>query len=228
MADYDGDGLLDLLSGTTCCSGTGFYLFRRRADGTFGPRERIELNFPEDEFSRIGDLPINGLRSRPAVADWNGDGHPDLLVGGARALAIAYGPLSGKGPVTVHRLWPKGREVVRGVYANPVLADWDGDGLLDLVGEARLDATGASNINARPGVYWWRNTGTRTEPKLGRPQLLVRETRERVNPTGAAVADWDADGTPDLIVSREEMVMVSLGTYRVKEHKIWVYLRRER
>ena len=100
MADYNGDGRTDLLSGSTCCNGTCFYLFRRKPDGAFGPLERIVLDFSEPEFTRW-DLPINGLKSRVAVADWNGDGHPDLLVTGASAPAIAYGPFGGKDTVTV-------------------------------------------------------------------------------------------------------------------------------
>jgi hypothetical protein len=225
LADYDGDGRADLLSGSTCCNGTGFYLFRRKADGTFGPRERIGLDFPEPEFSRWADLPINGLKSRPAVADWNGDGHPDLFVAGASVPVVAYGPLGGKDTVTVRRLWPKGAEVVRGLRTNPVLTDWDGDGLIDLVGGTRVsDATRQKHAY---DVSWWRNVGTRTDPKLGPPRRLVHVSDSTyVHPTGVAVADWDADGRPDLIVSREEMAQVNPGTYRVGEHKIWVHLRR--
>ncbi len=220
MADYDGDGRTDLLSGSTCCQGFCFYLFRRKADGTFGPLERIALDFPEDEYDRW-TFPITGLASRVAVADWNGDGHPDLLVNGP--LSIAHGPLGGKEKVTMKRLWPKGKEVAK-VFTNPVLADWDGDGLIDLVGGTRMK-DGVMNYEGEDGVYWWRNIGTKKEPKLGPAQVLVRGDDSPDYPSGVAVADWNADGKFDLIVSRVDRNGYKKG-WSINHHKIWVYLRK--
>ncbi|HVK15984.1 MAG TPA: VCBS repeat-containing protein [Fimbriiglobus sp.] len=227
MADYDGDGRTDLLSGSTCCQDPWcFYLFRRKADGTFGPRETVVLDFPRTEFDGF-EFSVNGLRSRVAVADWNGDGRPDLLVTGGPP-GVAFGPL-GAGKVTVKRLWPKAtRDELnpRAQYlsTNPVLADWDGDGLLDLVGGSRLDTAGKPRLTEMPGVYWWRNVGTKTEPMLGPPRLLIRESNSAYA-TGLSVADWNADGKPDLIVAREERNGRDKN-WSTRHHKVWVHLRR--
>ena len=78
-----------------------FYVFRRRADGTFGPRERINLDYPADKFSRWDEFHLNGLKSRIAVADWNGDGKPDVLVGGyggPRMVSSIAGDPAGRSP----------------------------------------------------------------------------------------------------------------------------------
>ncbi|HEV3262131.1 MAG TPA: VCBS repeat-containing protein, partial [Gemmataceae bacterium] len=110
MADYHGDGRLDLLSGANCCQWPyGFYVFPRQPDGTFTPRKRVNLRFPKEQFDGF-DASVQGLpgQTRVAVADWNGDGIPDLVVlVPTRTLGIVYGPLKGKEELTVQRLWPK-------------------------------------------------------------------------------------------------------------------------
>ena len=205
MADYDGDGLADLLSGCACCEHAfGFYLFRRQKDGGFAARQRIELDYPKDKFDRAEEFPHTGLRARVAVTDWNGDGIPDLLVGGnTHVLGVAYGPLAGKKSLMVERVWPKGKEPLSWMTTNLCVADWDGDGLADLVV--------GGPVGEKRGVYWLRNVGTKREPKLAAPKLLILDQDPSWFTTGVWVADWNADGRPDLIASRR--------------HKVWVYLR---
>ena len=208
MADYNGDSLADLLSGGDCCEHSfAFYLFRRQKDGGFASRQRIDLDFPKDKFDRGLEFPHTGLRARVAVTDWNGDGIPDLLVGGnTHVLGVVFGPLAGKKALTVERVWPKGKEPVGMMTTNLCVADWDGDGLADLV-------VGA-HVGEKRGVYWQRNVGTKPEPKLAAPKLLILDPNSDWFTTGVWVADWNADGRPDLIASRQ--------------HKVWVYLRQPR
>ena len=54
LADYDGDGRLDLLSGSDCCQGGCFYVFRRLKDGGFAPRRQVHLVFPPEELGVPG------------------------------------------------------------------------------------------------------------------------------------------------------------------------------
>ncbi len=220
MADYDGDGLIDLVSGSTCCQRPFcFYVFRRLKDGSFAERKRVNLLFPPEEYDK-NEFPANGLQSRVAVADWNGDGTPDVLIGGNfRALGVVYGPLAGKDELTVQRVWPKGKEPLGRMTTNPCVADWDGDGLADLI-------VGGTLGEVR-GVYWLRNVGTKREPKLGPPQLLIADDDLR-HTTGISVADWDGDGRLDLIASRLEYEVEPDGKYTPRHHKVWVYLRRGR
>jgi FG-GAP-like repeat len=219
LADYDGDGRLDLLSGSSHCNEGGFYVFRRLKDGGFAPRKQVILVFPPDQFKPSEVIP-HELQSRIALADLNGDGNPDVLIGGGRwnkwaGFGIVYGPLAGKDQLTVQRIWPRGQEPfppmpITRMSTNPVLADWDGDGLPDLilgVSEWSTDSWG------RGGVYWCLNVGTKRAPKFGPPQLLVAD-KDRWQTTGICVADWNSDGRPDLIALRH--------------HKVWVYLRRGR
>ena len=164
------------------------------------------------------------MRSRLAVADLNGDGKPDMLIGSedwkTKTLGVVYGPLAGKDELTVQRMWPEGKEpfAPMRLTTNPVLADWDGDGLLDLiVGLVERTTDGWRNR----GVYWCRNVGTKRAPEFGPPQLLVADN-ELVRTTGICVADWNGDGRPDLIASR-----IAYKENSTRWHqKVWVYLRR--
>jgi hypothetical protein len=217
LADYDGDGRLDLLSGANCCQWPfGFYVFRRRPDGTFAPRKHVNLRFPPGQFDGF-NLPVGGLpgQTRVAVADWDGDGVPDLLVlVPTRTLGIVYGPLKDKDELTVGRLWPKGSDSSAVADSTSFcVADWDGDGLPDLV------------LGCRSGVYWMRNVGTRRKPQLGPARLLVADEGSGV--TGIAVADWDGDGRADLVLSRMEYRKTARGL-QPQHHRVWVHLRKRR
>lgn len=222
MADYDGDGRTDLISGSSCCKRPNcFYLFRRQKDGTFGERRRVNLRFPDVSVFFFG---ANGLRSKIAVADWNGDGVPDVLVGGhARYIGVAFGPLADRDELKVERLWPKDEEPLR-VTTNPCVADWDGDGLPDLIlGGYR----GKFHERKARGVYWFRNVGSKREPKLTEPQRLVAiDNMHRL--TGISAADWNGDGRIDLIAARRdyESTGPNNNDRTLRHHRVWVHLRR--
>jgi FG-GAP-like repeat len=230
LADYDGDGLADLITGSDCCQEGRFYVFRRLKDGGFAPRQPIQPVFPPEQFDRRWLRP-DVLQSRIAVADLNGDGKPDALIGAAdrNTLGVVYGPLAGKDELTVQRMWPEGKEpfgrrasadFYKSMSTNLVLADWDRDGLADLILGVR--EWGKEDWHRR-GVYWSRNIGTQRVPKFGPSQLLVADNDGRET-TGICVADWNGDGRPDLIASRIERDKE--GGARPWHQKVWVYLRR--
>jgi len=221
LADYDGDGRLALIAGSDCCQEGCFYVFRRLKDGGFAPRQRVKPVFPPQQFGRVE---TDTMRSRIAVADLNGDGKPDVLFGAEnwKTLGVVYGPLAGKDELTVQRMWPEGQEPFAplSLSTNPVLADWDGDGLPDLI--LGLGEKTRAGWRSR-GVYWCRNVGTKQAAKFGPPQLLVADNEDRET-TGICVADWNGDGRPDLIVSR----MAYKENSTLWHQKVWVYLRRGR
>jgi hypothetical protein len=119
LGDLDGDGDLDLLVGES--SG---YLNYFRNDG-----DRTTPRFTPVTDSLDGIRP--GRRSAPALADLDGDGDLDLLVGTDAGDVVLY---RNAGTSTVHRFVRDPRFVMRVPgYAVPAVADVNGDGVPDLV-----------------------------------------------------------------------------------------------
>ena len=195
-ADWDGDGTLDLLTGSM---GRRLYLARgRRVFDTDGKRElRFE---PVVNFRRGGrDLDVPD-RLFPAVLDRDGDGHADLLIPDDAGRLLAYPgdgtpdlgeptELRGDGfALRVADYWGR----VKGDRTGIDVADWDVDGRRDLI------------VNRfHVGVFLHRG---RPDGRFGPPEPLVTPLYSHL--AGPSVFDWDRDGTPDLLIGGDNRRMI--------------------
>jgi hypothetical protein len=211
LVDFDGDGRLDLISRSTSNDHAAFHLFRRRKDGSWAPRQRFEVT-PESKVRQL----IGGSFVR--AADWNGDGVPDLLIrqGLGNGILVALGPFKENEPIALtHKI----DFAPRGFVMDFAVADWDRDGKPDLLVRQEF-----LNSGGKYGIYWYKNLGGPGLPKLAEGKLLV-EIPSDVHVAGFCVSDWNGDGWPDLIVTRN---VLSGATPDGKQHwrgTVWLYLR---
>jgi hypothetical protein len=198
--DLDGDGHRDILSGSYSRTEGGmaglFQVLYGKADGTFKKAEALKgtdgepLIIPADDNKQLTEK----ICTRPFAADWDGDGHLDLVVGNFSGTFYWFKG-EGKG-----KFKPKPEPIntgdkplkIPGVHSDPFVVDWDGDGDLDLV-------SGSSD----GGVYWAENkAGKGKMPDLGALQTLIEPPPKWGTPGGAPKPLREGDLTRPTYASR--------------------------
>lgn len=203
LVDFDGDGLNDIVS----CSGNGgIVVFRRRKDRSFAEGETLKR---ADGLEMVG-MPGTGVYA----ADWDGDGDLDLVLTMPRTgICLLRDTGSRRQPAYGDpEAFKTDDEPINARFGNaaPVAADWDGDGLVDLV------------VGAGDGsVMLYRHIGaadavTVKEGEALVPQFFYDEEDQTPKPGRGAhpcVCDFDGDGRLDLLVGD---VWTSIVTPEVK------------
>jgi hypothetical protein len=215
--DFNGDGHLDIVSGdedgrVAFIENTG-----RIVDGM------PEFHAPR-YFKQFADKVKFGALITPYAVDWDGDGREDIIAGNT-AGHIGFFKNLGGDPVrwAAPQLLAADGEIIRELagpngsiqgpaeekwgYSILSVEDWDGDGLPDIV---------TNGIWGK--IFWYKNIGTRTAPKLAAAQAIELaegepsqnlawnwwkpEGRQLVTQwrTSPQVIDWNQDGIMDLVM----------------------------
>lgn len=153
--------------------------------------------------------------------DWNGDGRKDLLCGDASGKVVVFINTGSADKPTLAQGEPvlsDGKPIVGvgakyekdkdgnfgavpnttdqiGIYSKIHWADWNGDGLKDLL-VGQDPPSGGSNLV----VYL--NQGTPQEPKLGKPQEVKLPAHQMSRPSPFLV-DLDQDGKLDMVCGND-------------------------
>jgi hypothetical protein len=150
VADWNRDGKPDLVIGTI--DGQVWFVPNESRDKKLQFGAKLAVMAGDDEVQVTGD-------AGPLVADWDGDGIPDLLVGSSDGSVVLY---RGSGKTGV-----------------PTLGDED-----TLIPPLPPDGDGEIKLERDPA------TGKLREPKLERPGIRTK----------LALYDWNGDGKLDLLV----------------------------
>ncbi len=211
--DYDRDGLLDVylpngwkLAGSAIVEKGRNALYRNRGDGTF-----------EDVTDRAGVGGEGGWTTGVAVADFDQDGFPDILVT-AFGANLLY---RNRGDGTFENVARRAGIESPGWNTGAAFFDADGDGDLDLYIAAYIDCSLQDVLAARPTLDWkgvdkvafgpfglpgapdhfFRSDGAgRFEEATGSAGL---EDRALAFGFGVRAGDWDRDGDAELYVAND-------------------------
>ena len=209
VADFDGDGHPDVAAAV---AGDSLRIYPNLGNGRLGPPHACPASY----------------QNRIAAADLNGDGAPDLVaVGGAGVAQVLLNSGDGRfAPGDAYTASPP-------YWAQPLLADVDGDGHADLVmadydsllvvrygdGAGGFTRTSYPDIAGTP-----RQVGIADLDGDGRADLVTRDPGwgrllsvylsrgagvfERRDEPGDgapfALGDFDGDGRPDLVLGRSD------------------------
>jgi hypothetical protein len=207
LADLNGDGHADMISGSYWPGDIS--VFYGQGKGQFAAGKFLEDASGKNAnagppWESAKKPQMDSLAAAPWLVDWDADGDLDLLVGNIAGHVVL---LSNDGDSKTPKFTRKGPIDAGGQVlsvdnndAGPTAADWDGDGLWDLV------------VGGGAGtVMFFRNEGTRQAPKFAAGVELVKGKGHGALPHGEEpkqpasrckphVCDWNGDGTLDLLV----------------------------
>lgn len=217
LADLDADGIADAVIGSKDCH---LYAFSGRTG------DRL--------WAFKGD---HWFDSVPALSDINGDSVPDAIVGCHDSSVYAVSGRDGS------QLWrngfPRSQRTGKWVWDNPLLAELNGDGTLDVVvgggggigevfslsgadgtklwavamGKAAMAGTRLANLDddmVPDCVVHSQERGVMAlSGRDGRP--LWRFTKGRHSYSRTALGDLDLDGVPDCVVGRGDRCVYALS-----------------
>lgn len=224
LADFDGDGDLDLLCGEFLDGFTYFENIGTRTAPRYATGKRLKS---ANGFPLVMDLQM----IVPIVFDWDKDGDLDLIVGdedGRVAFIENTGKLATDStPIFLPPVYfqQQADTLKCGALATPYAFDWDGDGDQDILSGNTAGYIEFFENLSGPGVASPKWAATKRLSVDGKPFRIMAGPNGSIQGPAEAkwgyttfsVADWDGDGLPDIVLNSilgEVVWLKNIGTRR--------------
>jgi len=205
MADFDGDGKLDIICGEFLDKLTWYRNIGTRSNPNFD-QGRLLLDKKGDTIRLHTEM------ITPVAVDFDMDGKTDLLVGdedGRVALIKNTGKVKNNMPVfqSLVYLKQKANYLKFGALSTPFSIDWDDDGYEDIIsGNSSGNICLIKNLSGGVNPKWaepilLKSNGRDIRIMAGKNGSIQGPAEEKWGYTTLSVADWDNDGKKDIIVN---------------------------
>jgi hypothetical protein len=199
LVDFDNDGKLDILSGSYAPG--EIFLFKNRGDSTFARPKRLR--------DKTGSVITVGAGTTAAATDWDNDGDNDVLVGtmsGDVFLIINSGTKEKPAFNEPTRLQINNKPIRTSANAAPAIADWDGDGLPDLLLGSGDGSVLLYRATGRDPTGTLKFATPKTLIPASATSLALDDAGSQIqsHPWGSnvrvTVTDFNGDGRPDILL----------------------------
>jgi len=204
IADFDGDGDLDLICGEFVDGLTWFQNVGTRTEPHFAAGRQLA--------NAEGEIRFHLEMIVPVVKDFDGDGRPDLIVGdedGRVAWVRNTGKVRDGMPQFESPVYFRQRaDLVKfGALSTPCAFDWDGDGKTDIIaGNSAGEIAFIRNVSGGSNPVWdapklFTVDGAPVRIQAGENGSIQGPAERKWGYTVLSVADWDGDGLPDIVIN---------------------------
>lgn len=204
IADFDGDGDLDIICGEFV---DGFTYYENK-----GSRRKPKFAAGRQLTNKDGEIRLHLQMIVPVVSDFDRDGLPDLVVGDEDGR-VAWLRNTGKKVKGMPQFespvyFTQEADAVKfGALSTPVAFDWDGDGNIDIVtGNSAGEIALIRNLGGGDKPKWdspkfFTVNGTPLRIQAGKNGSIQGPAERKWGYTVLSIADWDMDGNPDILIN---------------------------
>lgn len=193
--DLDGDGHPEIV--VTSMEGDISVIC---ADGKMAAGSPFRLPFPDMNLASEQQVIAQGIYNTPVIADTDNDGINEIIIGGADGLLYEFdmrGHLKKGFPVAVTKDGIRAK-----IVSSPAIYDIDGDGIKDIIIGTNHSGRNAGYLFAINGTGSHHGTAIKSGFPIQIP--LIRDallpTIGTGVPTAPIVADFDHDGTKEILI----------------------------